>query len=105
MGVFFFEDDFLGADLDEAADVMDVGAASAEGLFLVFLGTVGKIGFDSISGTHPICKQIFAKRLRRAQLFAYGAAVRVFVFRRLLPGVFRGRVQGRVVNPSGEPRE
>ena len=38
-------------------------------------------GSESISGRAIVCKRIFAKRLRDARLFAYGAAVRHFVLR------------------------
>ena len=75
-------------------------AAGRAGSFFVFFGTgMAKIGFESFRGAQPICKRIFLKRLRRTRLFAYGAAVRHFVFRwiittvailiasRLIPGI------------------
>ncbi|HMJ05265.1 MAG TPA: phage holin family protein [Chthoniobacterales bacterium] len=96
---FFFAAGLAGADLGAGdrfrddgtvlagageieAVVSPVEAAGGMESVFVFLGTGRvKIGFESIRGALVLCKRIFAKRLRRPRLFAYGAAVRHFVFR------------------------
>lgn len=81
-----------GAPDDSAAEgaeaAVSVEVASLADSVFGFLSTVFvRIVRDWIIGHAVVCKRIFAKRLRPARLFAYGAAVRHFVFRWLITTV------------------
>ena len=62
---------------------------------------------DRFAAAAPLGKWIFAKRLRPAQLFAYGARVRHFVFRWMVTTiavmVASAFIRGHPLRQPGEP--